>query len=63
MTDTEGMRASGPPPERIELVRGMTPLGRIGEAKDVAGAILMLLGDDAGWITGQHINAGGGAFH
>jgi 3-oxoacyl-[acyl-carrier protein] reductase len=63
MTDTEGMRSSAPPPERIDIVRGMTPLGRIGVAEDVAGAILMLLSDDARWITGQHINAGGGAFH
>jgi hypothetical protein len=29
----------------------------------VADTILMLLGNDAHWITGQHINAGGGAFH
>jgi 3-oxoacyl-[acyl-carrier protein] reductase len=63
MTDTEGMRSSKPPPERIDIVRNMTPLGRIGVAGDVADAIVMLLGEDARWITGQHINAGGGAFH
>lgn len=63
MTDTEGMRASKAPPERLEIVRNMTPLGRIGTAEDVAKVIVMLLGDDAAWVTGQHINAGGGAFH
>jgi len=63
MTDTEGMRAANPPPERLEIVRNLTPLGRIGQAEDVARAIVMLLGEDARWITGQHINAGGGAFH
>jgi 3-oxoacyl-[acyl-carrier protein] reductase len=63
MTITEGLRASTVPPERFELVKNMTPLGRLGEAQDVADSIIMLLGDDAHWITGQHINAGGGAFH
>lgn len=63
MTDTEGLRASTVPPERYEIVRNLTPLGRIGVAQDVAEAIVMLLGDDAHWITGQHVNAGGGAFH
>lgn len=63
MTITEGLRASTVPPERYELVKNMTPLGRLGEAQDVADVILMLLGDDAHWVTGQHVNAGGGAFH
>jgi 3-oxoacyl-[acyl-carrier protein] reductase len=63
MTVTEGLKASNVPTERYEIVKNLTPLGRLGEAQDVADAILMLLGDDAHWITGQHINAGGGAFH
>jgi 3-oxoacyl-[acyl-carrier protein] reductase len=63
MTDTEGLRASTVPPERYELVKGLTPLGRLGVAQDVADVILMLLGEDAHWVTGQHVNAGGGAFH
>jgi 3-oxoacyl-[acyl-carrier protein] reductase len=41
----------------------MTPVGRLAIAQDVADVILMLLSDDAHWVTGQHINAGGGAFH
>lgn len=63
MTDTEGLRASTVPEERFEIVRNMTPLGRIGVAQDVGDVIVMLLGDDAHWVTGQHLNAGGGAFH
>jgi NAD(P)-dependent dehydrogenase (short-subunit alcohol dehydrogenase family) len=37
-----------------------TPMGRIGEPGDIAGAVIMLLGDDARWVTGQVIEASGG---
>ena len=37
-----------------------TPMGRIGEPDDIAGAVMMLLGDDARWVTGQVIEASGG---
>ncbi len=37
-----------------------TPMGRIGEVDDIAGAVIMLLGDDARWVTGQIIEASGG---
>ncbi len=37
-----------------------TPMGRIGEPEDIAGAVMMLLGDDACWVTGQIIEASGG---
>jgi NAD(P)-dependent dehydrogenase (short-subunit alcohol dehydrogenase family) len=30
------------------------------EPEDVAGGVLMLAGDEAGWITGQAIMANGG---
>jgi len=38
-----------------------TPLGRIGQPKDIADAAVFLASDDAGWINGQLINAAGGA--
>jgi NAD(P)-dependent dehydrogenase (short-subunit alcohol dehydrogenase family) len=31
-----------------------------GRPEDVAGGVLMLAGDDAGWTTGQAITANGG---
>jgi 3-oxoacyl-[acyl-carrier protein] reductase len=37
-----------------------TPMGRLGTPEDIAGAVMMLLGEDAGWVTGQVIEASGG---
>ncbi|HZG32335.1 MAG TPA: SDR family oxidoreductase [Sphingopyxis sp.] len=37
-----------------------TPMGRVGEPGDIAGAVMMLLSDDARWVTGQVIEASGG---
>jgi 3-oxoacyl-[acyl-carrier protein] reductase len=37
-----------------------TPMGRLGTPEDIAGAVMMLLGDDARWVTGQIIEASGG---
>jgi len=38
----------------------ITPLGRIGQPEDIAGAVMLLVGSDAGWITGQHLRVDGG---
>lgn len=35
-------------------------MGRLGTPDDIAGAVMMLLSDDAGWVTGQVIEANGG---
>jgi len=37
-----------------------TPLGRTASARDVALAICMMASDDAGWVTGQIVDATGG---
>ena len=37
-----------------------TPLGRIGQPDDIGRAVLLLAGDDSGWITGEVIHAAGG---
>ena len=37
-----------------------TPLGRIGQPKDVADVVAFLSSDEAGWITGQVVRASGG---
>ncbi len=37
-----------------------TPMGRLGTPEDIAGAVMMLMGEDARWVTGQVIEASGG---
>lgn len=37
-----------------------TPMGRMGQPDDIAGAVLMLCRDEAGWVTGNVIEAAGG---
>jgi len=37
-----------------------TPLGRFGQPNDIATIAVFLASDDAGWITGQLLDAGGG---
>ena len=37
-----------------------TPMGRIGRPEDVAGAVMFLTSDEAGYITGQSITVDGG---
>jgi 3-oxoacyl-[acyl-carrier protein] reductase len=38
----------------------LTPLGRIGQPKDVASLVAYIASDDAGWVTGSLIEAAGG---
>lgn len=38
----------------------MIPLGRLGRPEEVAGAIVFLLGPDAGYVNGQVLSIGGG---
>ncbi|SHM17864.1 SDR family oxidoreductase [Actinacidiphila paucisporea] len=38
------------------------PLGRLGVPEDIGGAAAFLLGDQAGWITGQNLVIDGGLF-
>jgi NAD(P)-dependent dehydrogenase (short-subunit alcohol dehydrogenase family) len=47
-------------PQLNAMVAGQTPLGRVGEADDVGGAVAALLSLDAGWINGQRIEVAGG---
>ncbi len=43
-----------------EIIVGQTPMGRLGEPNDIANAVLLLAGKNAGWITGQIVQAAGG---
>ncbi len=38
----------------------MSFLGRIGRPDDIADVVAFLVSDEARWITGQNIQAGGG---
>ena len=55
-----GMFADAPN-EMQEGAARSSPFGRIGHPDDVAGVVSFLASEDAGWVTGQHILANGGA--
>jgi NAD(P)-dependent dehydrogenase (short-subunit alcohol dehydrogenase family) len=44
----------------VQQVSAHTALGRLGEVNDIAGVAAWLASDDAGWVTGQYIEASGG---
>ena len=47
-------------PDRKAVMASLTALKRIGQAEDIGGIIAFLCSEDAGWITGQRIEASGG---
>jgi NAD(P)-dependent dehydrogenase (short-subunit alcohol dehydrogenase family) len=47
-------------PEAEAKLLALHPLGRLGEAEDIANAIAFLVSDEASWITGQAIAVDGG---
>lgn len=61
LIDTEGAQTAGfIGSEFHKDAVAKTPLGRTGQPQDIASAAVFLASDDAGWITGQLINAAGG---
>ena len=49
-------------PEAIKAFAAQSsPFNRLGRPDDIAGVVSFLVGADAGWVTGQHILANGGA--
>jgi 3-oxoacyl-[acyl-carrier protein] reductase len=48
------------PAEVQEAIAGMHPLGRIGDPRDVAEAVLYLLSDSSSWVTGTTLTIAGG---
>lgn len=61
ITETEGTHTAGVIGSEFEAqLVATTPLGRLGQPQDIAGIVTFLASDDAGWITGQRVNASGG---
>ena len=50
------------PNEVRQAILFQTPLGRLGEPEDIADVVAFLASDQARWITGQTLHAGGGMF-
>jgi 3-oxoacyl-[acyl-carrier protein] reductase len=61
MIETEGTHTAGfIGSEFAESIAAQTPLGRIGQPGDISSIVTFLASDDAGWLTGEHLFAGGG---
>jgi 3-oxoacyl-[acyl-carrier protein] reductase len=48
-------------PNVVKAISAHTALGRLGETEDIAGVAVWLASDEARWVTGQYIEASGGA--
>jgi 3-oxoacyl-[acyl-carrier protein] reductase len=61
MVETEGLQASGfAESDFRKMIESQTPLGRIAQPQDIAGAAVFFASDDAGWVTGQTLILAGG---
>jgi 3-oxoacyl-[acyl-carrier protein] reductase len=61
MVDTEGARSAGFTEGDIRKdIESRTPLGRIGQPRDIGPAAVFLASDDAAWITGETLLIAGG---
>lgn len=61
LTQTEGTQSSGIIGSDFEQHEvGRTPLGRLGKPDDIADVVAFLASDEARWVTGALLQAGGG---
>jgi 3-oxoacyl-[acyl-carrier protein] reductase len=61
IVETEGTHSGGFIGSDFEkAVLAQTPLGRIGQPGDIASIAVFLASEDAGWLTGERLLAGGG---
>jgi 3-oxoacyl-[acyl-carrier protein] reductase len=61
MVETEGFHAAGIAGSDFQRqVEAQTPLGRIGQPKDIAPAAVFLASDESSWITGETFYISGG---
>ncbi|HEX2574115.1 MAG TPA: SDR family oxidoreductase [Polyangia bacterium] len=56
-TRTEGLIM---PEEAIAQLVAQTPLGRLGEPRDIADVVAFLVSEEGRWLTGQNLHATGG---
>ena len=59
---TEADMAEALPMEKMENILAQIPLGRLGKASEVAGAVAYLASEDGDYITGQVIDINGGLY-
>jgi 3-oxoacyl-[acyl-carrier protein] reductase len=61
LTETEGTHTAGMIASEFEAsIIAQTPLGRLGQPQDIADVVAFVASDDARWLTGERILAGGG---
>lgn len=61
MVETEGVHTAGfAKSDFRKEVEARTPLGRIGQTRDIAPAAVFLASGDAGWVTGETLLIAGG---
>jgi 3-oxoacyl-[acyl-carrier protein] reductase len=58
--ETEGTQSMTDWDQFKTMLLPRTPLGRIGQPRDIATVVSFLASEDAGWITGQILQAAGG---
>jgi NAD(P)-dependent dehydrogenase (short-subunit alcohol dehydrogenase family) len=59
-TTNTGIHAAGGEPGRAQRVAKAIPMGRAAEPDEIAPAVLWLLSDEAGYVTGETITVSGG---
>jgi NAD(P)-dependent dehydrogenase (short-subunit alcohol dehydrogenase family) len=60
MTATEMSASMLEDPDLVQFLCDKTALGRVGTVEDIATVVAFLASSDAGWVTGQYIEASGG---
>ena len=61
MVETEGTQSGGiTESDMRKQIEATTPLGRIGQPRDIAPAVVFLASGDSGWITGETLYVAGG---